>query len=120
MASNRDICGEESLSLKVVCLKHNCDLEENEHYDEWFLGPDFSGFGCPERDKEWNAKIPNDLPNDEYFKRVEELEKTNCSEFWAVVHKDLPNVNIFDLINDAIKAHKKTEEIIRRELNRKE
>ena len=58
-------------NFRTHCALHQCDLVENEHYDDWFFGPDFSGFYCPV-----TSKI------------IEEATNPNvdfdCSEYWRV------------------------------------
>lgn len=56
-------------NFHVHCALHGCDLVENEHYDDWFLGPDFSGFYCPK-----NLTGVEEQPG----------ELDDCSDHWRV------------------------------------
>ncbi len=75
--------GKDEHSLHVHCVKHKCELVENEHYEDWFLGPDFSGFYCP-------GNMDNDTLKEDY---------EDCSELWRVSPIGRDDIDIFEVID---------------------
>ena len=66
----------------VHCRTHKCELDEIEHYEDWFLKADFSGFVCPGSLDEGGNLI--------------DAEFEKCD--WAVSPIGRDDVNILDLI----------------------
>jgi hypothetical protein len=71
--------------LMVFCKRHLHELVENEHYEDWFLVPDFSGFYCPAAAQESETS--------------REPEIRGCDDSWVVCRRTDPtHQDIYELI----------------------
>lgn len=86
--------------LHCHCPKHKCELVEGEHYDDWFLAPDFSGFHCPEMIKLADALEEKYAPR---FPPLEEELAIGCTGKWMVSPRGHDDIDVFGMIADAIK-----------------
>lgn len=86
--------------LHVHCAKHGCELVENEHYEDWFLGPNFSGFYCPVGATEQEA-LDEKYATKKEFPPLKEQQALDCSGDWKVSPRGYDQIDVYELIKKA-------------------